>query len=298
MIGGISDRNGSSRAACGTGSRGAVRRVLRGKPRDPAWARPALLGLLALTAAGYLAGLGRNGWANDFYAAAVQAGTKSWKAFSSARSTRRISSRWTRRRLSCGRLEISGRIRGLDSWSLLVPQALEGVASADVLYAAVRRWSGPAAGIISGLVLAVTPAAALMFRFGNPDAMLTLLLTAAAYAVVRAIEAGRTRWLVFAGVLLGFGFLSKMLQAFAGAAGGPEGVAAVSAGRPASPGCSHRSSAARSAGYSRRLSFPSRAAVGDPACRPHRPDPGRGAAVGRLAAGAGVRHRADGADRV
>src|SRR5581483_12304084 len=58
-----------------------VSRLLRGPQPDPQWARPALLGLLALTAVLYLWDLTRNGWANDFYAAAVQAGTKSWKAF-------------------------------------------------------------------------------------------------------------------------------------------------------------------------------------------------------------------------
>jgi 4-amino-4-deoxy-L-arabinose transferase-like glycosyltransferase len=191
-----------------------VRRVLRGKRSDPAWVRPALLGLLALTALLYLAGLGRNGWANDFYAAAVEAGTKSWQAFFFGSFDASNFITVDKTPLFLWPMEISARIFGLNSWSLLVPQALEGVASVGILYAAVRRWFGPAAGILSGLVLAVTPVAALMFRFDNPDAMLTLLMTAAAYAVVRAIEAGRTRWLVLAGVLIGFAFLSKMLQAF------------------------------------------------------------------------------------
>jgi hypothetical protein len=63
-------------------------------------------------------------------------------------------------------------------------------------------------------VLALTPVAALLFRFNNPDALLVLLLTLAAYAMTRAIEAGRTRWIALAGVLIGFGFLAKMAQAF------------------------------------------------------------------------------------
>src|SRR6202043_2405924 len=87
-------------------------------------------------------------------------------------------------------------------------------ASVGLLYAAVRRWFGPPAGLIAGVVLALTPVAALMFRFNNPDALLVLLMTAAAYALVRAIENGRTRGLVFCGLLLGFAFLAKMLQAF------------------------------------------------------------------------------------
>ena len=162
----------------------------------------------------YLWDLTRNGWANDFYAAAVQAGVKSWKAFffGSFDSSNFITVDKTPASLWV--MELSGRVFGFSQWSMLVPQALEGVASVALLYAAVRRWSGPAAGLIAGLVLALTPVAALMFRYNNPDALLVLLMTAAAYALVRAIENGRTRWLACCGVLLGFAFLTKMLQAF------------------------------------------------------------------------------------
>jgi 4-amino-4-deoxy-L-arabinose transferase-like glycosyltransferase len=194
--------------------RGRAGRLLRGPQADPRWARPALLGLLALTALLYLWDLGRNGWANDFYAAAVQAGTKSWKAFffgsfdqsSFITVDKTPGSLWV--------MELSGRIFGFGQWSMLAPQALEGVGSVLLLYAAVKRWFGPATGLIAGLVLALTPAAALMFRFNNPDALLVLLMTAAAYTLVRAVENGRTRWLVFTGLLIGFAFLAKMMQAF------------------------------------------------------------------------------------
>ena len=170
--------------------------------------------MLTLTALLYLWDLGRNGWANDFYAAAVQAGTKSWKAFffgsfdqsSFITVDKTPGSLWV--------MELSGRIFGFSQWSMLAPQALEGVGSVLLLYAAVKRWFGPAAGLIAGLVLALTPAAALMFRFNNPDALLVLLMTAAAYTLVRAVENGRTRWLMFTGLLIGFAFLAKMLQAF------------------------------------------------------------------------------------
>jgi 4-amino-4-deoxy-L-arabinose transferase-like glycosyltransferase len=175
-----------------------------------------LLALLALTALLYLFNLSRNGYANDFYAAAVQAGTKSWKAFffGSFDSANFITvdkppaSLWVD--------EIFARVFGFSSWSLLVPQALEGVAAVWLLYAAVKRWFGPGAGLVAGLACALTPAAALIFRFNNPDALLVLLMTAAGYCVQRAIERrrGALRWLAFAGLLLGFAWLAKMLQAF------------------------------------------------------------------------------------
>jgi 4-amino-4-deoxy-L-arabinose transferase-like glycosyltransferase len=196
------------------GARGGLARLRRARPDDPAWARPALLVLLLATGALYLAGLSRNGWANEFYAAAVQAGTKSWTAFlfGSLDSSNFITVDKTPAFLWV--MELSARIFGLNSWSLLVPQALEGVAAVGVLYTTVRRWFGPAAAIIAGAVMAVTPVATLMFRFDNPDALLVLVLTLAAYATTRAIESGLTRWLALAGALLGLGYLTKMLQAF------------------------------------------------------------------------------------
>ncbi len=154
-----------------------VQRLLHGPETDPRWARPALFGLLTLTAILYLWDLTRNGWANDFYAAAVQAGTKSWKAFffGSFDSSNFITVDKTPASLWV--MEISGRVFGFSQWSMLAPQALEGVGSVLLVYAAVKRWFGPPAGLIAGLVLALTPVAALMFRFNNPDALLVLLIS-------------------------------------------------------------------------------------------------------------------------
>jgi len=194
--------------------RGRLGRLLRGPDDQPSWARPALLVLLAATAVLYLWDLGASGYANSFYAAAVQAGTQSWKAwlFGSLDSSNAITvdkppaAFWV--------MGLSARIFGFSSWSMLVPDALAGVASVGLLYGAVRRWSGPAAGLFAGAALALTPVAALMFRFNNPDAILVLLLVAGAYCVVRATEKASPKWLMLAGVLIGFGFLTKMLQAF------------------------------------------------------------------------------------
>jgi 4-amino-4-deoxy-L-arabinose transferase-like glycosyltransferase len=83
-----------------------------------------------------------------------------------------------------------------------------------LVVATVKRWFRPGAALLAGLVLATTPVAALMFRFNNPDALLMLLLCGAAYAVTRAVEHASWRWLTFAGSLVGFAFLAKMLQSF------------------------------------------------------------------------------------
>jgi len=178
---------------------------------QPRWA---LLALLAATAVLYLWGLGSSGWANEYYAAAVQAGTQDWKAwlFGSLDPGNAITvdkppaALWV--------MALSGRLFGFNAFTMLLPQALMGVGTVALLYAAVRRCSGPAAGLIAGAVLALTPVAALMFRFNNPDALLVLLLVAAAYCTVRATETASTRWIALAGCAIGFAFLAKMLQAF------------------------------------------------------------------------------------
>jgi 4-amino-4-deoxy-L-arabinose transferase-like glycosyltransferase len=196
-----------------------IARAFLGSRGDVPWARPALWALLIITAVLYIVNLSASGWANSFYAAAVQAGTKSWEAwfFGSLDSSNFITvdkppaSLWI--------MGLSARIFGFSSWSLLVPQALMGVASVALVFATVRRSLvgygtrlSAAGGLLAGGILAFTPAAALMFRFDNPDALLVLLMSAAAYFTVRAMAKGSWRWLALVGIALGFAFLTKMLQ--------------------------------------------------------------------------------------
>ncbi|WP_391530334.1 ArnT family glycosyltransferase, partial [Candidatus Frankia nodulisporulans] len=180
---------------------------------DPRWVRPALAVLLIGTAVLYLWDLGASGWANAFYSAAVQAGSVSWKAFFYGSSDAGNSITVDKPPASLWIMALSVRIFGLNSWSILVPEALMGVASVGLLYKSVRRYAGPVAGLIAGLVLALTPIAAVMFKFNNPDALLVLLLIGGAYATLRAVEQASTKWMVLAGVLVSFAFLTKLLQA-------------------------------------------------------------------------------------
>lgn len=188
------------------------------KPLSPRWVRPSYWVLLAGTAVLYLWGLGSSGWANSYYAAAAQAGTQSWKAwlFGSLDAGNAITvdkppaAMWA--------MGLSGRLFGFNEFTMLLPQALMGVGAVALLYATVRRTSGPAAALIAGVALALTPVAASMFRYNNPDALLVLLLVLAAYFMVRAVGPVSARasagWVALAGCALGFAFLTKMLQAF------------------------------------------------------------------------------------
>ncbi len=178
------------------------------------FSRAALPALLTVTAVLYLWDLSASGWANSFYSAAAQAGGSNWTAmlFGSSDAANAITVDKTPAALWV--MDVSVRIFGLSPWSVLVPQAIEGVAAVALLYAAVRRVGSPGAALLAGSIMALTPVAALMFRFNNPDALLVLALVAGGYCTQRACETGSSRWwLVAAGVAVGVGFLAKMLQA-------------------------------------------------------------------------------------
>jgi len=170
-------------------------------------------GLLLFTAIFYLWHLTINGMANSYYAAAAQAASINWTAwlFGSLDAANFVSV--DKPPISMMIMGLFGRIFGFSSWSMLLPHALAGIATVALFYLTVKRWYGARAGLIAGIVMAMTPAAALMFRFNNPDSFLTLFLTASAYAFLRSFEGKRpVLWLSLAGLFTGFAFNTKMLQ--------------------------------------------------------------------------------------
>lgn len=215
----VTDRRDPARSAARDRRRPPLARLFLGEREDARWLRPAFWALLAVTAVVYLWDLSVSGYANSFYAAAVQAGTKSWEAFffGSLDSSNFITvdkppaSLWV--------MVLSARLFGFSSFSLLLPQALMAVGSVALVWGTVRRTlarlgatTANVGALLAGFVVAATPAAALMFRFDNPDALLVLLMTAGAYCTVRALPKGSWKWIALAGVALGFAFLTKMLQ--------------------------------------------------------------------------------------
>ncbi|MFE4371076.1 glycosyltransferase family 39 protein [Streptomyces sp. NPDC056835] len=194
-------------------SGGAVR-FWRGRAEDASWVRPALLAILLVAGLLQLWNLSASGYANSFYSAAVQAGSESWKAFFFGSSDAANSITVDKPPAALWPMALSVRLFGLGSWQILVPEVLMGLGTVAVLYAAVRRRFSAVAGLTAAVVLALTPVAVMMFRFNNPDALLALLMTTSVYCVLHALEAGRTKWLVWAGIAIGFAFLTKTLQGF------------------------------------------------------------------------------------
>lgn len=182
------------------------------------WAAVVLL-MLAATFV-FFWSLTASGYANEFYSAAAQAGSKNWEAFLWGSLDAGNAITVDKPPASIWLMALSVRLLGLSSFAILLPQALMGVVCTYLLYATVRRAWGNAAGIVAGIVFITTPVAALMFRFNNPDALLILLMLSAAACILRGLELPadrhsnrvRTRWYAVAGLLIGLGFLTKQFQ--------------------------------------------------------------------------------------
>lgn len=174
------------------------------------WTLPVLL---VLTGVLYLFGALHNGMANSYYAAAVQAASQDWTVwlFGSLDAANYVSV--DKPPLAMMVMGLSARLFGFSSFSMLLPSVLAGVGSVWLVYAAVKRQFGFMSAVIAGATLMLTPVAALMFGFNNPDAILTLMLSASGYAFLRSLEGKRPLlWLGLAGLFTGLAFNTKMLQ--------------------------------------------------------------------------------------
>jgi 4-amino-4-deoxy-L-arabinose transferase-like glycosyltransferase len=173
-------------------------------------ARPELLGLLGLTAVLNLWNLGINGWANTYYSAALRGMSTSWHDFLFASADKAGLMTVDKPPLALWVQALSVRVFGFHPLSMLVPEALMGVAAVALLYDLVARRFGRVAGFVAGIALASTPVTVAVARHNNPDELLILCTVAALWAALRAIDTGRTRWLVLSGVCVGLGFETKM----------------------------------------------------------------------------------------
>jgi 4-amino-4-deoxy-L-arabinose transferase-like glycosyltransferase len=200
------------RAAFGPSAAARLRSFVRGREADPRWVRPALIAVLALAATLCLWNLTISGYSNDYYAAAAKSASESWKAWFFGSLDPGSFITVDKPPLSLWLMGLSARVFGFSSFSILLPQALCTIASVGLLYATVRRAFGPASGLLAAGALAITPVTVAIARVNNPDALLVLLLVGAGWLLVRAVESGRTKHLVWCGVLVGLAFMTKMLQ--------------------------------------------------------------------------------------
>ena len=188
-------------------SRVAARRVAA------SWHVPALIGVLALGAFLDLYRLGQNAYANEYYAGAVRSMLKSWHNFFFVSFDPGGLVSVDKPPLALWVQAGSAKIFGFSTWGILLPEALAGVAAVWLLYLLIARYFGRIAGLAAALALAVSPVSVSVNRDNNPDALLALLLVAAAYVGARAVESGRLWTLLGSAALVGLAFNTKMLAA-------------------------------------------------------------------------------------
>ncbi|MGB9049540.1 MAG: glycosyltransferase family 39 protein [Pseudonocardiaceae bacterium] len=164
-------------------------------------------------------GIGTAGWGNPYYSAAVKSMSASLTNFVFGSFDPLGVVTVDKPPMALWPMVASAAVFGYHGWSLLLPQVGEGVAAVFLLHRTVRLWAGEHVALMAALVFALTPVTVAINRDTNPDTLMVLLLVAAAYAFTRSvhrpISPGRsTRWLLLAAVLLGLGFITKMLQAW------------------------------------------------------------------------------------
>jgi len=184
----------------------------RRRAGQPVWARPALFALTA--AAGFAYAWNATGNLEIYYAAGVRSMSMSWHDFFFASFDPAGTITLDKLPGAFWVQALSVRVFGVHAWALVAPQVVEGMASVLVLYRVVRRLAGPAAGILTAVVFVLSPATVALNRGNVPDTLMILLLLLAADATVRATITGRLRSLIWAGVLVGFAFQAKMIEAW------------------------------------------------------------------------------------
>jgi 4-amino-4-deoxy-L-arabinose transferase-like glycosyltransferase len=178
------------------------------------WRRRALLLIALIAAFCDFYQLQANGYANLYYAAAIRSMMQSWHNFFFVSYDPGGFVSVDKPPLGFWIQTISAKMFGYSGFSILLPEALAGVASVIVLYVLVRRAFGDVAGLLAALALAITPISVVTNRNNTIDSLLVLTSLLAAWAVLKATGQGSLRWLAIGGVFVGLGFNIKMLEAW------------------------------------------------------------------------------------
>ncbi len=178
------------------------------------WQRAALAAILALGAFVNGWGLWTLGYGNAYYAAAVQSMLRGWHSFLYASFDSAGFVSIDKPPLGFWIQAASAKLFGFSGVALMLPEAAAGVAAVALLHVLVARAWGRSAGLAAALLLAISPISVVASRSNIVDGELVLVLLLAAFAVVRAAETGRLRWLLLGALLVGLGFNVKMLEAY------------------------------------------------------------------------------------
>lgn len=158
--------------------------------------RRALALILLLAAFANFFELQRNGYANLYYAVAIRSMLENWHNFFFVSYDPGGFVSVDKPPLGFWIQVASAKLLGFSGFSILLPEALAGIATVCVLYLVVRRIFGTGAGLLAALFLAITPISVVTNRNNTIDSLLVLTVLLGAYAMTRAVERGSLRWLV------------------------------------------------------------------------------------------------------
>src|SRR6266700_178696 len=158
--------------------------------------------------------LGQNGFGNLYYAAGIRSMLDNWHNFFFVSFDPGGFVTIDKPPLGFWLQALSSKIFGFTAFSVYLPQALSGVLSVALLYHLVRRRFGVVAGLLASLALAISPISVVTNRNDTIDSTLTLVMLLGAWAVLRAAETGKLRWLLLCAVTIGIGFNIKMMEAY------------------------------------------------------------------------------------
>src|SRR5579875_3207698 len=178
------------------------------------WQRLALCAVMLVSVFMNFYQLGRNGFGNLFYAAGVKSMTDSLHNFFFASYDPGGFVTIDKPPLGFWLQVMSVKIFGFTPFSIFLPQALAGVLAVLVLFHLVRRHFGFTAGLLAALALALSPLSVVTNRNNTIDSTLALILLLGAWAIMRAAESGKLRWLLLSAALVGIGFNIKMMEAY------------------------------------------------------------------------------------
>src|SRR5438034_5566947 len=181
---------------------------------SPLWRRLGLAGVMLVSIYMNFYQLGQNGFGNLYYAAGVRSMLDSWHNFFFVSFDPGGFVTIDKPPLGFWLQVLSAKLFGFTAFSVYLPQALAGVLSVLLLYHLVRRHFGVVAGLLAALALAISPISVLTNRNNTIDSTLVLVMLLGAWAVLRAAESGKLRWLLLCAVFVGLGFNIKMLEAY------------------------------------------------------------------------------------
>lgn len=176
--------------------------------------KAAIILVIILSAVLNIWNLGIEGYANEYYTAAIKSMLLNSKNFFYLSFDPAGYITVDKPPIGLWLQAISAKIFGFSGFSVILPQAIAGVISVGLLYYFVKKYFGFKAGIMAALFLAITPVFVAASRNNTIDNLLLLTTIISCIFAFKACETGKIKYLIISLIWVGIGFNIKMAEAF------------------------------------------------------------------------------------